>query len=58
MSEVRAARVCQEHEVMREAGGNETSGKLGSVFGGFHGGVPVEDTIVISMMDGVRGSHQ
>ena len=26
--------VCQEHEVMRDADANGTSGKLGSAFGG------------------------
>ena len=33
-SELRIDRVCQEHEVMREADANEISGELGSVFGG------------------------
>ena len=27
-------RVCQEHEVMREVDANDTSGELGSAFGG------------------------
>ena len=33
-SELRVDRVCQEHEVMRGADANETSGELGSAFGG------------------------
>ena len=33
-SELSVDRVSQEHEVMREVGANETSGKLGSAFGG------------------------
>ena len=33
-SELSVDRVCQEHEVMREVDANETSGKLGSAFGG------------------------
>ena len=33
-SELSIDRVCHEHEVMREADSNETSGELGSVFGG------------------------
>ena len=32
--------VCQEHEVMRDADANETSGELGSVFGGTLMGCP------------------
>ena len=31
-SELSVDRVCQEHEVMREADANETSGELGSAF--------------------------
>ena len=34
LSELSVDRVCQEHEVMREVDANETSGKLGSAFGG------------------------
>ena len=33
-SELSVDRDCQEHEVMREVDANETSGELGSVFGG------------------------
>ena len=33
-SELRIISVCQEHEVMRDADANETSGELGSTFGG------------------------
>ena len=33
-SEISVDRVCQEHEVMREADANETSGELGSALGG------------------------
>ena len=33
-SELGVDRVCQEHEVMRDADANETSGELGSAFGG------------------------
>ena len=33
-SELSVDRVCQEYDVMRECYANETSGKLGSVFGG------------------------
>ena len=33
-SELSVDRVCQDHEVMREVDANETSGELGSVFGG------------------------
>ena len=33
-SELSVDRVCQEHEVMREADANETSGDLGSALGG------------------------
>ena len=32
-SELSVNSVCQEHEVMRDADANETSGKLGSAFG-------------------------
>ena len=43
-------RICQEHEVMREADANETSGELGSAFGRtIVGLVPVENTIVRSV---------
>ena len=38
-SELSVAIVCQEHEVMRNADSNETSGVLGSVFGGTFVGV-------------------
>ena len=31
-SELSIDRVCQEHEVMREVGANETSGELGFAF--------------------------
>ena len=34
LSELSVDRVCQEHDVMREVDGNETSGELGSAFGG------------------------
>ena len=33
-SELSVNGVCQEHEVMRDADANETSGELGSAFGG------------------------
>ena len=33
-SELSVDSVCQEHEVMRDADANETSGELGSAFGG------------------------
>ena len=33
-SELSVDRVCQEHEVMTEVDANETSGELGSAFGG------------------------
>ena len=33
-SELSVDRVCQEHEVMRDADAYETSGKLGSALGG------------------------
>ena len=38
-SELRVDRVFQEHVVMREDGGNETSGELDSAFVGFLVGV-------------------
>ena len=38
-SELSFDRVCQEHEVMREADANETSGELGSALGGILVGV-------------------
>ena len=31
--------VCQEHDVMREADANDTSGELGSMFGGINVGL-------------------
>ena len=33
-SELSVDRICQTNEVMREADANETSGELGSAFGG------------------------
>ena len=49
-SELSVDRVCQVHEMMREVHAIETSGELGSAFGvSSHGGVPVVDTIVISV---------
>ena len=50
-SELSVDRVCQEYEVMREVDANETSGELGSAFGGTLVGLPhaVEYTIVISV---------
>ena len=33
-SELSVARVCQEYDVVREVDVNETSGELGSAFGG------------------------
>ena len=48
-SELSIDRVCQEHEVLREADANETSGEHGSAFGGLSWGVSVEDTIVRSV---------
>ena len=33
-SKLSVDRVCQEHEVMREVDVNDTSGELGSAFGG------------------------
>ena len=38
-SELSVDSVCQEHELMREADANETSGELGSELGGTHVGV-------------------
>ena len=38
-SELRVDSVCQVHEVMRDADANETSGELGSAFGGTFVGV-------------------
>ena len=32
--ELSVDRVCQEHDMMREVDANETSGELGSAFGG------------------------
>ena len=49
-SEPSVDRVCQEHDVVRKVDANETSGELGSAFGGtLVGGVPVEDSIVRSV---------
>ena len=42
-SELSVNSVCHEHEVMRDADANETSGELGSAV------VPVENTIVRSV---------
>ena len=39
-SELSVDTVCQEHEVMRDADANETSGELGSALGGILVGVP------------------
>ena len=39
-SELNVDRVCHEHEVMREVDANETSGELGSAFGGTLVGLP------------------
>ena len=39
-SELSINSVCQEHEVMRNADANETSGVLGSAFGGNLVGLP------------------
>ena len=39
-TELSVGRVCQEQEVKREGDANETSGELGSVFGGTLVGVP------------------
>ena len=39
-SELSVDRVCQEHELMGEADDNDTSGELGSAFGGTRGGCP------------------
>ena len=33
-SELSVERICQEYEVMREVDANETSGEIGSSFGG------------------------
>ena len=38
-SELSVDRVCQEHEVMRDADANETSGELSSALGGTFVGV-------------------
>ena len=38
-SEPSVNRFCQEHEVMREADANETSGELSDVFGGTYVGL-------------------
>ena len=35
--------VCQEHDVMRDADANETSGGLGSALGGTHVGCPSKE---------------
>ena len=48
-SELNIDRVCQEHEVMREADVNETSGKLGSAFVGTLVVVSLLNTIVRSV---------
>ena len=49
-SELSVDSVCQEHEVMRDADANETSGELGSALGGtLVGGVPVKNTMVRSI---------
>ena len=39
-SELSVDSVCQEHEVMRDAHANETSGEFGSTLGGTHVGCP------------------
>ena len=39
-SELSVASVCHEHEVMRDADANETSGELGSAFSGTLVGIP------------------
>ena len=48
-SELSVDRVCQEHKVMREVDAIETSGELGSAFGGTLVGCPIEDNIVRSV---------
>ena len=49
-SELSVDRVCQEHEVMKDADANETSGELSSALGGtLVGGVPVKHTMVRSI---------
>ena len=49
-SELSIDRVCQEHEVMRDADAYETSGELGSALGGsIVGGAPVKNTMVRSI---------
>ena len=42
-SELSVDRVCQEHEVMRDADANETSGELGSALGGLSWGCPSKE---------------
>ena len=42
-SELSVDSVCQEHEVMRDADANETSGELGSAFGGTLVGCPSQE---------------
>ena len=46
-SELSVDRVCQEHEVMRDADANEASGELGSALGGTL--VGVKNTLVRSI---------
>ena len=46
-SELSIDNVCQEHELMRDSDANDTSGNLGSAFGGtLVGGIQAEDCIV------------
>ena len=52
-SELSVDRACQEQEVMRETDANETSGKLGSAFGGsilgiFQLRMPLSDPLIES----------
>ena len=52
-SELSVDSVCQEHEVMRDADANETSGELGSAFGGTLVGlsqlrIPLSDPLIES----------
>ena len=46
-SELSVDRVCQEHEVMREVVANETSGELGSAFGGTLVGLICSQVIIM-----------
>ena len=48
-SELSVDSVCQEHEVMRDADANDTSGELGYALGGTLVGVSLKNTMVRSI---------